>query len=131
MWWKAIILWFVLMLLAIINGTVRVKCIIPYTGLTTGLAISTLLLCTLILMATWSSIAWMGPRTNGEAIRIGLLWLCMTLGFEFSAGHFVFKKPWPELLADYNIAKGRIWILVLIATTLAPWITAKLRGLLS
>lgn len=131
MWWKAIILWFVLMLLAIINGTVRVKWIIPSTGLTAGLAISTLLLCTLILVATWSSIAWMGPRTNGEAIRIGLLWLCMTLCFEFGAGHFVFKKPWPELLADYNIVKGRIWILVLFVTAMAPWITAKMRGLLS
>ena len=51
--------------------------------------------------------------------------------FEFGIGHFVFKKPWPELLADYNIAKGRIWILVLVATATAPWITAKLRGLLS
>lgn len=131
MWWKAIILWFVLMVLAILNGTVRVKWIIPSTGLTSGLAISTLMLCTLILVATWVSVAWMGPRTNGEAIRIGLLWLSMTLGFEFGIGHFVFKKPWPELLADYNIAKGRIWILVLVATATAPWITAKLRGLLS
>ncbi|HRH36696.1 MAG TPA: hypothetical protein PK760_00025 [Flavobacteriales bacterium] len=131
MWWKAIILWFVLMVLAIVNGTVRVKWIIPSVGLTSGLAISTLMLCTLIIAATWLGIAWMGPRTNGEAMRIGMLWLCMTLGFEFGIGHFVFKKPWPELLADYNIAKGRIWVLVLITTATAPWITAKLRGLLS
>jgi hypothetical protein len=131
MWWKTILCWFGLMVLAIINGTVRVNWIIPSTGLTSGLAISTIMLCTLITAATWMSIAWLGPRTTGDAWSIGLLWLCMTLVFEFGVGHFVFKKPWPELLADYDITRGRIWVLVLITTVMAPWITAKLRGLLT
>lgn len=61
---------------------------------------------------------------------IGLLWMVMTLGFEFGAGHFLFKKPWSELLLDYNIAKGRIWVLVPIVTATAPWLMAKLRDLL-
>ena len=131
MWWKAILLWFGLMVLAVINGTIRVKWIIPFTGLTAGLAISTIMLCTLITAATWLCISWLGPRTNAEAWSIGLLWLGMTLVFEFGAGHFAFKKTWTELLADYDITKGRIWILVLVATLMAPWLTAKLRGLLA
>ncbi len=131
MWWKAVLLWFGLMALAIMNGTVRVKWIIPSTGLTGGLAISTIMLCTLITVATWLSIHWLGPRNNGEAWSIGLLWLCMTLVFEFGLGHFAFNKPWTELLADYDITRGRIWVLVLITTLTAPWISAKLRGVLS
>ncbi|MCB0759679.1 MAG: hypothetical protein KDC01_14550 [Flavobacteriales bacterium] len=118
------------MVLAIVNGTVRVKWIIPSTGLTAGLAISTLLLCALILTATYLGITWMAPRTKEEALGIGLLWTGMTLGFEFGAGHFLFKKPWAELLVDYDFTKGRIWALVLVTTAMAPWITAKLRGLL-
>ena len=58
-----------------------------------------------------------------------LLWLAMTLGFEFGAGHFLFKKPWTELLLDYNLSKGRIWVLVPVVTVLAPWWMARLRGL--
>ncbi len=131
MYWKTILLWFGLMVLAIANGTVRVKWIIPATGLSSGLAISTIMLCALILLATGLSISWLGPQNNGQAWIIGLLWLAMTLGFEFGAGHFAFKKPWPELLADYDITKGRIWILVLITTLMAPWITAKMRGLIA
>lgn len=130
MWWKAILLWFVLMVLAIMNGTVRIKFIIPYTGLTAGLAISTIILCALILMATWMSIRWMGLSTASQAWSIGMLWLIMTLTFEFGAGHFLFKKPWSELLLDYNIAKGRIWVLVPIITAMAPWWMAKARGLM-
>ncbi|MBK7945196.1 MAG: hypothetical protein IPJ85_07800 [Flavobacteriales bacterium] len=131
MWWKAILLWFALMLLAIGNGTVRIKLIIPYTGLTTGLAISTIMLCILILFATWLSIRWLGPATASQAWSIGLLWLAMTLGFEFGAGHFLFKKPWSELLLDYDISQGRIWVLVPVVTVMAPWLIAKARGMLA
>ncbi len=130
MWWKAVLLWFVLMVLAILNGTVRLKLIIPYTGLTVGLVISTVMLCGLILLATWMGIRWVGPASASQAWGIGLLWLVMTLGFEFGAGHFLFKKPWSELLVDYDITLGRIWVLVPIVTAMAPWWMAKLRGLL-
>lgn len=129
MWWKSIVIWFVLMVLAILNGTVRIKLIIPQAGLTTGLVISTVMLCALILVATWMSIGWIGPAHARQAWTVGLLWLAMTLGFEFGVGHFLFKKPWSELLADYDITKGRIWVLVPIVTLLAPWLMAKSRGL--
>ena len=131
MWWKSPLFWFLLMALAIGNGTVRITFIIPHTGLTAGLAISTLLLCALILGAAWVGIRWLGPADAKQAWSIGLLWLVMTLSFEFGAGHFLFKKPWSELLFDYNIAQGRIWVLVPIVTTLAPWWMAKARGVLT
>lgn len=129
MWWKAILFWFLLMVLAIGNGTVRLKFIIPFTGLTAGLAISTVMLCALILGATWLGIGWLGPSNAKQAWSIGVFWLVLTLAFEFGAGHFLFKKSWSELLLDYDLTKGRIWVLVPIVTTLAPWWMAKLRGL--
>lgn len=131
MYLKALLFWFLLMVLAIANGTVRLKLIIPFTGLTAGLVISTVMLCTLILVATWIGIHWLGPTTARQAWGIGLLWLAMTLAFEFGAGHFLFKKPWTELLLDYDLAKGRIWVLVPIVTALAPWWMAKVRGILA
>jgi len=131
MWWKALLFWFLLMVLAILNGTVRLKLIIPSTGLAAGLAISTVMLCALILGATWLGIGWLGPSQAQEAWGIGLLWLAMTLAFEFGAGHFLFKKPWSDLLLDYDLTQGRIWILVPIVTSLAPWWVAKARGILA
>jgi hypothetical protein len=129
MWWKSVLFWFLLMVLAIANGTVRVKVLIPHAGLTLGLVISTVMLCALILIATWIGIRWLGPATAQQAWGIGSLWLAMTLGFEFGAGHYLFKKPWSELLYDYNIAQGRIWVLVPMVTVMAPWLMAKVRGL--
>ena len=62
-------------------------------------------------------------------IIIGVVWLACTLGFEFLAGHYLFRKPWVELLADYDLRRGRIWIAVLMVTFVAPWWMAHARGL--
>ena len=52
------------------------------------------------------------------------------IAFEFLGGHFIFGKPWQELLADYNLFAGRIWVMVLIVTLMTP-IVAFTRGALS
>ena len=44
----------------------------------------------------------------------------LTLAFEFLAGHFLFRNTWERLLADYNLAQGRVWILVLVTTLVTP-----------
>jgi hypothetical protein len=65
-------------------------------------------------------LAWCG-------VSVGGLWLALTLTFEFGLGHFIAHKPWHELLADYNIVAGRVWILVLVTTLGAPLLTSRAR----
>jgi hypothetical protein len=54
----------------------------------------------------------------------------MTVAFEFLAGHYFFRTPWANLLADYNLFDGRIWLLVLATSAFAPLIMARARNLL-
>jgi hypothetical protein len=98
-------------------------------GDTVGRALSTLVLSGLILLATWVTIGWIRPASPAAALRVGAFWLLLTLAFEFGVGHYGFRKPWTELLADYDVRRGRIWVVVLVATLLAPWWTARHRGL--
>ena len=37
-------------------------------------------------------------------------------------------KAWGEMLEDYNLLHGRLWVLVLISVLLSPLVAAKLRG---
>jgi hypothetical protein len=41
----------------------------------------------------------------------------------------VFGTPWQQLAADYNIFRGRVWVLVLITTATGPWLVARSRNL--
>jgi hypothetical protein len=71
----------------------------------------------------------MRPTTNGHVWSIGVLWVTLTLAFEFFAGHYVFGTPWRQLRVAYNVARGRIWVLVLITTVIVPWLAAHGREL--
>lgn len=130
MWWKALLIWLIFMLGAIANGAVRIKAIIPFTGEAIGHIISTAMLCTIILVITWWTVGWLAPGNTQHAIRIGVAWLLMTLAFEFGVGYFISHRSWPEMLADYNVLKGRVWVAVPVITLIAPWWMAKLRGIL-
>ena len=117
---RALIVWGLLAVLAVANGTVRNFFWSPWLGESIGHLLSTLLLCAVILAVAWITIRWMGPRRPREALSIGITWVLATVSFEFVAGHYVFGHPWERLLADYNLAGGRVWILVVLITLLAP-----------
>jgi hypothetical protein len=71
------------------------------------------------------SIRW-PLESSYQALVIGLIWLGLTVFFEFSFGHYVAKHPWSRLLHDYNILKGRLWCLVLTSITIAPYVMYKI-----
>jgi hypothetical protein len=126
---RAIVICVLLVLLAIANGAVRDALVSPRLGEQVGHVISTGILCAVILVVAWASVRWVGPFGIGACLRIGLLWSLLTLGFEFVAGHYLFGTSWASLLADYNLAKGRVWPLVIVTTTVAPLLAARGRGL--
>ena len=124
---RAVAVWGALLILAVLNGGVRDIWLSPWLGDTVGRALSTVLLCGLIILATWWTIGWIRPVTGREALSVGALWLALTLAFEFGVGHYGFGKAWSELLADYDLRHGRIWVAVLVVTLLAPLWTVRLR----
>jgi hypothetical protein len=44
----------------------------------------------------------------------------LTVAFEFLAEHYLFGNSWEKLLADYNIAQGDIWLIVLVMILISP-----------
>jgi hypothetical protein len=55
-----------------------------------------------------------------EALEVGVVWLTLTIAFEFGFGRGVAHTSWEELLADYDVRKGRLWPLVLAWIALGP-----------
>ncbi len=126
---RALVVWLGILVLASVNGALRDLVLAPRLGDTLARAASTVILCGIVLLVTWWTIAWIGPRSRSEALAIGAVWVACTLGFEFLAGHYLFRKSWAELGADYDLRRGRIWIAVLVATFAAPRWMSHLRGM--
>lgn len=123
--------WLVILLMAILNGAIREGWLIPRLGPSIGRAVSTLVLCGVVYLVTWLTITWINPTSARHALAVGVLWLGLTLAFEFLAGHYLFHKTWAVLLEDYDVTRGRIWPAVLLMVLLAPLWTARARGLLT
>jgi hypothetical protein len=65
--------------------------------------------------------------TARDAALIGSGWLAATAAFEFGFGHYVARTPWPTLLRDYDVTKGRVWGLFLLSLTAAPSVVRSAR----
>ena len=66
-------------------------------------------------------------RTLRSALAIGATWVALTVLFEFGFGRYVDGKSWSELLANYNLADGNLWTLVLLWIALGPAAMRQLR----
>jgi hypothetical protein len=124
---KALAVWVVILLLAILNGAVREAVLLPKLGAPSGLVLSGALLSALILVAAYLALPWFGTRHVPHLWGIGFGWLVLTLVFEFSFGLWQ-SKSWPTLFEAYTFKDGNIWPLVLIVVTVAPNVAARVRG---
>ena len=91
---RSTVVWFLFLLLAIMNGALRNAVLTPRLGEFWGHITSTILLSTAMLVVTWLTIEWIRPARSTEALLIGGGWALMTVAFEFLAGHYVFGSPW-------------------------------------
>ena len=126
---RSVVVWAMMLVVASINGAIRETHLISALGVVAGRAVSTIALCVLVFLLTWLTIRWIGPQSSRDAWIIGGFWVALTLGFEFLAGHFLFGSSWSQLLEEYNVLRGRIWILVLLTIACAPRVCARIRGL--
>ncbi|MBN2240334.1 MAG: hypothetical protein JW712_11225 [Dehalococcoidales bacterium] len=118
--WKYILLWFGLVLLAILNGLFREKVLRHFLNELTGHQVSTLTFIIVTGTYIWAFSHILPLESSGQALVIGSIWTGMTIVFEFGFGHYFMKHPWSRLFADYNLLKGRLWVVALIWTLVSP-----------
>jgi hypothetical protein len=128
MLWRYVLAWIPMPFIGIINGIIRQYGYKNLVGEQTAHQISTFTGIILFGLYVWFLTLKWNIESAGQALVIGLIWLGLTVSFEFLFGHFVMKNPWDTLFHDYNILEGRLWALVLVFITLAPLIFYKLRS---
>jgi hypothetical protein len=108
--------------IAIANGAPRESWYGKYLSELQAHQLSTVTGILLFGVYIWVLIRLWRPASTGQAMTIGLVWLGMTVAFEFLFGHYVAKRSWRDLRRDYNIFAGRVWLVVLVWVTIAPYV---------
>jgi len=118
---RGLLMWLLFAVVAIISGILREKYLTPRLGDLRGHQAGTLIVITLFFILTYCLLGNLLVKASTvQAWMLGIIWLIMTICFEFLFGHYVVGHSWQHLLADYNILKGRLWGMVLLGITLFP-----------
>ena len=131
---RAFELGFVFIAVAILDKILRNRYLSPKVGEYTGHIITTVILTCFVLTLTYLFVGSLRSRKLGRRRRgtynkylkdlafVGLMWLTMSVMAEVVREYFV-EDPFDRVfMADYNILKGRLMGIMLLAEALSPYL---------
>lgn len=122
----ALIVWVLFLIIGVMNGIVRNEFYSDSFSELTKHQISSVIFILVLLVIMFLFFNNFGAvYTKKDLWLIGLMWLALTMIFEFGFGHYIFGNSWEILFADYNLMKGRLLGLVLFFTFFGPRLVAR------
>ena len=113
------LLWLPMIVIAIINGTLRQLFFTKSMNELRAHQLSTITLILFCSIYIYFVFPILDVRSIKQALFIGFIWTVLTISFEFSLGRLN-NKSWSLLLQDYNVGKGHIWPIFLTSLFLMP-----------
>ncbi len=123
---RAFLAWVLIIAAESVHGALRRTLLDPDTAFAVR-QISVIVAVLIVFAVTWASSRWMAVRGTGALLGLGLFWVVLTLAFEFGLGR-ILGISLREVAEGYDLSKGNIMPLGLLATALAPWIVARLKS---
>lgn len=122
--------WVLFLGLAVASGYVRVFLLSPRLGETGARLISSLGFCGLIVQVSYLFVKLQPELSPPTLLHVGLMWLVLSVVFEFGLGRYAMGYSWRRLMEDYNLIRGRMLDLGLIWLSLAlsPYVWSYVLG---
>ncbi|SRR6266566_2899619 len=127
MWGRAIALWLLVMAVEFVHGTLRWIFLRPRVGDFRSGQIGVVTGSGLFLLIVYFCEPWMMLGSSKDGLRVGLLWVVLTLAFEGNFGHYVMGRSWESIAAEYNLLHGGLMPVGLAIFAMTPWIAWRLR----
>lgn len=124
---KHFALWLPMIVIAFANATLREMVFVKYFSEFRAHQLSTLTLIILCSVYIWFVFPVLNIHNSKLAFAIGIVWVLLTVAFEFSLGRLT-NKSWEHLFRDYNIFAGRLWLLFLFCLFILPYIYYIIRN---
>jgi hypothetical protein len=125
---RALGIWLVLIGAEFVHGILRAIFLVPVVGNFGSRQIGVFTGSILILAIAYLLVPWLHATDKRSLISVGVLWVVLTVVFEFGFGHFVLGRSWQDLASDYNVLRGGFLLIGISVLMFAPVIAAKMRG---
>jgi hypothetical protein len=124
---RALAVWVVIIGAESLHGALRELLLKPAVGDFRARQIAVFTGMLIILGVAYAFSRWLRAATARALLLVGLLWVALTLAFEFSLGMFVLGYSWARMLEDYDITRGGFLSLGMVVLMLSPLIATRLR----
>ena len=125
-WFRAALVWMLIMLAETGSGIVREVFVAPAIGGLRARQLGVFVGCILTFVIAWLTARWMKATSTRDQLTVGAFWVALTLAFEFALGRAI-GASWSRLLSDYNPVHGGFMLFGLAFMFITPWLTKKLR----
>jgi len=125
---RYLLAWVAMLIIAIVNGALRQATFTKVLPELRAHQLSTLTGSIFIGLFIWLVIRTWPPSSGCHALLIGFVWLLLTVAFEFFMGLVLLHRSLNQVLQDYNLLAGRVWVLFLAWLTVAPWVFFRVQS---
>ena len=118
---QAVFAWCLLIMAAFLEGIFRRLLLEPWMPRMLAECIGIF-----VVLATASTIVWgftrksWLPAAPRQLLLVGLMWVALTVAFEFIFFHYAMGMPWPTLFENYNVATGHLFPIGLCLLLFVP-----------
>ncbi len=126
-WRKAFSVWLLIIVIESVHGVLRNVLLAPAIGDFEARQAGVFIGSALILLVAWLMAPWLNLSGRAQFAGAGLLWVGLTLLFEFSLG-YAMGLSWERMTSDYDLSRGGLLPLGLIVMAFAPYAGARLRA---
>ena len=124
---RGLAVWCVIILAESVHGLARELWLKPLVGDFRARQLAVFTGMVLILLLAWLFTHWVCAQSRRQLLKVGGLWVALTLAFEFGLGRFGLGYSWERMLEDYNLFKGGWLGLGLLFMFFAPLLAARFR----
>ena len=124
---KSLPTWLMIIPLAVLNGALRDFALRSLLGWY-ALPVSGVLLCGMILLLAWLRVPRFVRGGSRQLVLVGVVWAVLAVIFECMLG-IALNRQWVDLAAAYDVSSGNLWLLVVVCVGCAPWLAARMRGI--
>ena len=124
-WTRLLRAWLIILPFMIANGILRELVLARLFDRAIADALSAVIGIAIIIVSTRYLLHPLAGKSVPQLVRASALLVALTVVFEFAFGHYVDKKSWAELAANYEIWNGRLWPLVLAVLATTPFVWGR------
>ena len=122
---KLLVAWLIILPCMVANGIFRELIIKRFTPAQVAEVISAATGIAIVLGVTRFTLRPLAGKSATDLVSASVTLVLLTIVFEFVFGHYVDRKSWSDLVANYAIWHGKLWPIVLAVIAFTPFLWGR------